>query len=168
MEQARLTAPQPAPRKTVRRRPLFTVEKANRAIPLVRRIVADIVKQHKKVCHLEDKCHMRRPGVSEEEQASLGRQYSKHLDKLRDLAEELTAVGCELKDWRQGLIDFAALYQGREVDLCWRLGEEKVEYWHEVGAGFPGRHLIDEHFIAEVGLCAAVSPVRDAEPVSSR
>ena len=149
MEQIRLSKPQ-SPKKAARRRPIFTVEKANRAIPLVKRIVADIVKQHKKVCHLEEKCHMRRPDVSEEQQERLGRQYGIELEKLRDLAEELSAVGCELKDWRRGLIDFAATYQGREVELCWRLGEQKVEFWHEIGAGFPGRQAIDEHFEAEV------------------
>jgi hypothetical protein len=156
MEQTRLSKPQP-PRKAVRRRPHFTVEKANRAIPLVRRIVADIVKQHRRVCHLEEKCHMRRPEVSEEQQERLGRQYSVELEKLRDLAEELSAVGCDLRDWRRGLVDFAALYQGREVDLCWRLGEERVVFWHEVGAGFPGRQAIDEEFASEVA--ASASPI---------
>lgn len=152
MEQTHLTKPQP-PRKSVRRKPLFTVEKANRALPLVQRIVADIVKQHKKVCALEERCHMRRPNVSEEEQARLGRQYSIEIEKLRDFAEELAAVGCDLKDWRRGLIDFAANYQGREVELCWHLGEDRVAYWHEVGAGFPGRHPIDDIFAADVAAC---------------
>lgn len=156
MEQTRLTRPQP-PKKSVRRRPLFTVEKANRAMPLVKRVVADIVKQHKKVCHLEEKCHMRRPDVSEAEQERRGKQYGVELLKLRDLAEELAAIGCELKDWRRGLIDFAAMYQGREVELCWRLGEERVEYWHEIGGGFPGRQPIDEHFAAEVEGLATIT-----------
>lgn len=148
MEQTRLTRPQPA-KKAIRRRPIFTLEKANRAIPLVKRVVGDIVKQHKKVCHLEEKCHMRRPDVSDEEQERLARQYGVALERLRDLAEELSAIGCELKDWRRGLIDFPAMYQGREVDLCWRLGEERVEYWHEIGAGFPGRQPVDDGFDAE-------------------
>ena len=156
MEQTRLSKPQPQ-KKAVRKRPLFTVERANRAIPLVKRVVADIVKQHKRVCHLEEKCHMRRPEVSEQEQEKLGRQYGLELEKLRDLADELSLIGCELKDWRRGLIDFAAMYQGREVDLCWRLGEERVEYWHEIGAGFPGRQPIDQDFAAQVSEVSAKS-----------
>ncbi len=154
MEQTHLTRQQPQPpRKSAPRKPLFTVEKANRALPLVQRIVSDIVRQHKKVCALEERCHMRRPTVSEEEQQRLGRQYAIEIEKLRELAEELTAVGCDLKDWRRGLIDFSALYQGREVELCWHLGEERVNYWHEIGAGFPGRHLIDDLFSADVAAC---------------
>jgi hypothetical protein len=149
MELNGLTKRQPA-RRSSRRRRIFTVEEANRTLPLVRRIVTDIVRQHKRVCALEERCHIRRPTVSSAEQERLGRQYNLELDKLRDLADELAAVGCQLKDWRRGLVDFAAVYQGRDVDLCWQLGEEKVEHWHEVGAGYPGRQVIDEHFAAQV------------------
>lgn len=149
MEINGLTKKQPR-RSHVRPRRFFTFEEANRSIPLVRRIVADIVKQHRKVCTLEERCHIRRPSVSAAEQERLGRQYNLELDRLRDLSEELAAVGCELKDWRRGLVDFAAHYQGREIELCWRLGEEKIEHWHEIGAGFPGRQMIDDEFLGHL------------------
>lgn len=125
---------------------IFTIEHANRTLPLVQRIVADMVRQYKKVDALEERCHIRRPSVSSEEQAGLCRQYEVELDKLRELTSELAAVGCEIKDWRLGLIDFAAVREGRVVELCWRLGEARIEYWHEVGAGFQNRQPIDETF----------------------
>ena len=37
-----------------------------------------------------------------------------------------------------GLVDFPALREGREVHLCWRSGEAKIDYWHEVDAGIAG------------------------------
>lgn len=58
---------------------------------------------------------------------------------LGDLARQITDLGCELKGVEEGLIDFRALREGREVYLCWRLGEERVEFWHELEGGFAGR-----------------------------
>lgn len=132
-----------------KRRKIFTLEHANRAIPLVKRIVADMVKQYKRVCSLEERCHIRRPDVSQEQHQAIRRQYEVELEKLRDLYEELTAIGCELKDWRMGLVDFPAVMDGREIELCWRLGEDRVEHFHEIGAGFSGRQSLSELIAAE-------------------
>ncbi len=54
-------------------------------------------------------------------------------------AERIRELGCELKDIEQGLIDFRAEMNGREVYLCWKLGEERIDWWHEMDAGFAGR-----------------------------
>jgi hypothetical protein len=71
----------------------------------------------------------------------------KELEQLAaDAAErvhELEAVGVVLKDLDAGLLDFPALRDGREVELCWHVGEDAVTHWHELGAGFPGRNRID-------------------------
>jgi hypothetical protein len=48
------------------------------------------------------------------------------------------------KDVEEGIIDFPALYRGRVVDLCFRLGEERIGYWHEIATGFAGRRPISE------------------------
>ena len=137
------------PDRSSSHRRVFTLEHANRALPFVKRVVADIVKQHRKVCALEDKCHIRRPSVSREEHDRIRDQYKVELERLRGLADELSSVGCRLRDWQRGVIDFRSVYQGREVELCWCLGQERVEYWHEVDEGFPCRRLIDAGFSAE-------------------
>lgn len=49
------------------------------------------------------------------------------------------ALGCEVKDPELGLIDFPSLRDGREVYLCWRLGEERIAYWHDLETGYLGR-----------------------------
>lgn len=61
---------------------------------------------------------------------------------LEALAEELAAVrghGVEVKDLEQGLCDFVSRREGRDVYLCWRLGEKEITHWHELSAGFAGR-----------------------------
>ncbi|HET9454735.1 MAG TPA: DUF2203 domain-containing protein, partial [Gemmatimonadaceae bacterium] len=52
---------------------------------------------------------------------------------------ELHRLGIVLKDRRLGLIDFPAVVEGRQVWLCWRLGEPSVQFYHELDAGFGGR-----------------------------
>ena len=56
---------------------------------------------------------------------------------------ELEALGVVVKDLDSGLLDFPALRDGAEVELCWHAGEETVAFWHELGAGFRGRKPID-------------------------
>jgi hypothetical protein len=58
--------------------------------------------------------------------------------------EQLDEWDIELKDIQTGLIDFRAMREGREIYLCWRLGEPEVEYWHELTAGFDGRQPLDD------------------------
>jgi hypothetical protein len=63
-----------------------------------------------------------------------------------DVAEcvrELDALGVVVKDLDSGLLDFPAVREGDEVELCWRVGEDEVAYWHSIGAGFAGRKPID-------------------------
>ena len=53
--------------------------------------------------------------------------------------DELHEIGCELKDYQMGLIDFTGRHQGRDICLCWKLGESAIAYWHETDSGFAGR-----------------------------
>jgi len=63
--------------------------------------------------------------------------------EVQALVERIQAFGCEVKDLEMGLVDFPALRKGRPVYLCWRLGEPRVGYWHELETGFAGRRPID-------------------------
>jgi hypothetical protein len=64
--------------------------------------------------------------------------------EIRALLEELAVLGVEVKDPDQGLIDFRAMRDGREVYLCWKLGEGvRIMYWHDLDAGYAGRRPLD-------------------------
>ena len=58
---------------------------------------------------------------------------------IQELINELSNFDCELKDPDIGLIDFLSLRDGREIYLCWYLGEERINYWHYLDTGFKGR-----------------------------
>jgi hypothetical protein len=66
---------------------------------------------------------------------------------LKEALEKIEQTGALVKDLDIGLIDFLSLYQGREVCLCWKLGEDRVRFWHGLEEGFRGRKLIDDEFL---------------------
>ena len=66
-----------------------------------------------------------------------------NFDRLDKLVHRIQDLGIHIKDINTGLMDFPALHEGREVYLCWRYGEPRVEYWHDIEAGFSGRQPID-------------------------
>jgi len=116
----------------------FTLDEANKTLPLVKRIVGDIVKTHGRVSELEaamlDAPSKTQPAAS----ADLDRA----VERLQAYVVELQNVGCQLKDPKIGLIDFLGRHQDRDICLCWKLGEEKIEYWHETTTGFAGRQPV--------------------------
>jgi hypothetical protein len=117
----------------------FTLAQANKSLALVRRIVADIVHCHQSATDLHEKLESTR---SAREQQTLQERLDSETRHLQEYVDELADVGCELKDFQTGLVDFIGRHQGRDVYLCWKLGEEKIEYWHELHTGFAGRQTV--------------------------
>lgn len=136
---------------------LFTLGLANRTLPLVRRIVADVTTRYKKICALEERCQGPVPEGADAAIDELRRQYGAELEALRQLSDELSAIGCDLKDVRRGIVDYRALHNGRIIEFCWRHGEESVKFWHELNDGFHDRQLIDEQFDAGVASPSAAT-----------
>ena len=119
----------------------FTLAQANSTLPLVRRIVRDIVRTHAEAMKTQAALqHLSGRGGKPQQEAQ--GQLASHMEHLEDFVDELREVGCELKDYRTGLIDFIGRHQGRDVCLCWKLGEDRVGYWHELDAGFGGRQPV--------------------------
>ena len=72
-----------------------------------------------------------------------GRQVGVAFLEVRRLIESVEQAGIVLRDIDRGLIDFPTLMDGREVYLCWELGEDDVGYWHELEGGYGGREPLD-------------------------
>ena len=66
---------------------------------------------------------------------------------LKEALERVEQAGALVKDLDIGLIDFLTLYRGREVCLCWKLGEDRIAFWHSTEEGFRGRREIDQDFL---------------------
>ena len=98
--------------------------------------------------------HERTPTAGErpysEEIAQSQAELEAEEDKLATYIDELTKLGVELKG-PDGLCDFPSLMDGREVYLCWRLGEPEVMHWHELNAGVAGRKPLTPYVAPRVG-----------------
>jgi hypothetical protein len=125
------------------RRKTFSVQEANCALPLVRRIVTDVVEQYGQLQRLARR-RERRGSRAGEDLIELEDKIHNTRDRLRELVDELAGIGVELKDLEAGLLDFPAKVDGRDIYLCWKLGESAVGYWHDCSAGFAGRRPISE------------------------
>lgn len=57
--------------------------------------------------------------------------------------EKILSTGCMIKDLDIGLLDFPAIVNNEEVYLCWKLGEDRIRYYHKQNEGYAGRKLLD-------------------------
>lgn len=124
----------------------FTVARANRSLVLVRRIVENIVEKYEELVELRREVdHVGETPGDAERAETVNRRLAECVDALTAMNQELLSIGCVLKDWRTGLVDFPAVRHGRRVWLCWRLGEPTVAHWHGLEDGFAGRRPIGPH-----------------------
>jgi hypothetical protein len=129
---------------------LFTPAEANSALDLVRPVAERLVRLRSRMRELVES-----QGTLVNAVAGNGAGYAAgdlnavqaELEQLAteaaDCVAELQDLGVVVKDLDLGLLDFPALRDGEEVELCWRVGEDAVGHWHEPGAGYSGRKPID-------------------------
>lgn len=125
----------------------YTVEEANQELPRVRRIVEQITQLSAMLPELEDQARIaeyesKRNGAGgetrERHQQARDAVGGAELELLKAVAA-LNGMGIQLKGPLEGLIDFPSYRDGELVELCWKLGEDRVEHWHRVGEGYAGR-----------------------------
>src|SRR2546421_1655184 len=134
------------PSQAPERAKLFTLQQANATLPLVQAIVTDLARLARDVEERRQRLALLMAGrqgkghdVYRDELEQMEDELEKDHDQLREYVRELQELGVELKDPIVGLLDFPCLMDGRVVYLCWKLGEPRIEYWHEIEAGFAGR-----------------------------
>jgi hypothetical protein len=120
----------------------FSPAEANRALVLVKRILADITTNYARMLELQDVIDAAQPGGVGENLRRAHEEIVAVAEKLQHCVGELADVGVELRDWSEGIVDFPCMADGRPVCLCWRLGERRVAHWHEVGEGFAQRRSL--------------------------
>ena len=122
----------------------FTLDQANRALVLADRIVTDVLADYQRVLDQQEILEvLQRKGASEKAKITQNLIISL-VERLQSYADELIDLGAEIKDWAGGMVDFPALMDGREIQLCWRHGEQSVQYWHDTDDGCTGRRPISE------------------------
>jgi hypothetical protein len=121
----------------------FTVEEANHLIPQMHALIEQLrqgrrhLRSHRPTAEAVAQKASGNGGGSE-----AGAYLSAYSQTLGQGLAQLQAMGVVLKDLDRGLVDFPHWREGREVYLCWKYGEERIDYWHEIDAGYSGRQLL--------------------------
>jgi len=151
----------------------FTIDRANERIPEVRELLLLLRSQRDELVRLRDR-YVRLTGgigvdegetpsadssrtsgsgsssgsgptMTERKEAGLLKLRIKGIvDQMGASVTRIDEWGITLRDIQTGLIDFPALVNGRQVWLCWQLGEGDIAWWHELDAGFSARQRLEE------------------------
>ena len=142
---------------------VFSLRTANAMLPLVRSITRDVVELSAEVANMRQRLHDlgadALEGGTDGEQPDL---YSTELDAIRESTErqsdrikqcvaELTQLNVWPRSLLSGYVDFPAVREGKDVCLCWRLGEPEVMYWHHADEPCSSRRLADLSLIRQSG-----------------
>jgi hypothetical protein len=143
----------------------FDLDEANEAIPELRTILETLRDERSQLIALRDEFARRAALEMSPGEAATGRVADDAAARNREDAAErrrlrlrmqgvidqmqagvarIDELGITLREIETGLVDFPALVSGRQVWLCWRLGEGDVEWWHELSDGFGGRRPLIE------------------------
>jgi acyl-CoA hydrolase len=98
-----------------------------------------LARAHRRV---RDREHQQPPRGPRRAREELEREALAIAAEIAGYEVELAQIGVRCTDHAAGLVDFPGELDGRPVELCWRLGEPTVQYWHEIGAGFAERRLL--------------------------
>lgn len=140
----------------------FTIDAANATIPELRTILETLRDERSQLIALRDEFRelsvdapseggtggspvaSRATGRVDGERARIRLRMQGVIDQMQAGVARIDELGVTLREIETGLVDFPALVSGRQVWLCWRLGEGDLEWWHELGDGFGGRQRLAE------------------------
>ena len=123
----------------------FDLDEANEALRELEPILAALRDQRAELIRLRDRVLAATSGEAAEpsdptdELKRLRLRMQGVVDQMQAGVARIDELGATLRDIETGLIDFPALASGRQIWLCWRLGEGPIEWWHELSSGFDGR-----------------------------
>lgn len=130
---------------------LFTLTEAERTRRQLEPVLIEAVETRRKLLPLEEElgtlsARIQTMGgivVPYEKVARVRFDHDRLAESLNASVQKIQATGCVLKDLDAGLLDFPAILNNEEVYLCWRLGEERIRFYHRQDEGFAGRKPIE-------------------------
>ena len=120
----------------------FTVEQANQALVLVRKIIADVLDAYQRVLDEQELLEIHHRAGDVQSARAIQTTIILLVEQLQSYSDELVEIGAEMKDWATGMVDFPSFRDGREIQLCWCYGEPDILHWHEIDDGCGGRQAL--------------------------
>ena len=126
---------------------VYTVSEAKRALPRVKAFMDSIQESRRQIMELRPLVWpLLRASATNGGNARIT-DLTEQFARLTAAVRQIVAMGILVKDVDAGLVDFLSLRRGQRVYLCWKYGEEELEYWHDTDAGYAGRQpIIEEDF----------------------
>ena len=128
----------------------FTREQADALLPQIEPLLREIQALRLTAAELAEQLAAQREKVAgnghlpQDDQRQTRDELNSINERIAAHIERVQAHGILIKDPDTGLIDFPTLRDGREVYLCWKLGEDRVRWWHPIETGFAGRQPLDD------------------------
>ena len=130
---------------------LFTLSEAERTRRELEPVLIEAMNGRKRMTELEESLAriasriMMMGGVivSYEKAAKLRAEHDRVVADVKSALEHIESTGCVVKDLDVGLLDFPAILENEEVYLCWRLGEDRIRFYHRQDEGCAGRKPLD-------------------------
>jgi hypothetical protein len=111
------------------REEVLAMQACKREIDLLREALVDVAGRATGNGHVQEEAAV----------AEKRRKAEALVEQLNERLARLNEWGIEMKGLDEGLLDFPSDRDGRVVYLCWRVGEERIAFWHEIDSGFAGR-----------------------------
>ena len=122
----------------------FTLTEANKQLPLIKKSLIKLrkIEQELAVFSLVDVQVDEFNESNAKTITKLNKDFHKLNYEFYKLIEEIESTGCILKDISKGLVDFYAKDKDKEILLCWQMGEESIQFFHDIENGYDGRKHI--------------------------
>jgi hypothetical protein len=135
---------------------LFTLKEAERARQELEPFLVEAMNCRKKLSGLENELSavaariMMMGGVivPYDKLAAVRMEHTQLGETLKTSLDRILETGCVIKDLDVGLLDFPSVIGNEEVYLCWKLGEDRIRFYHRQDEGFAGRKPLDPRDLA--------------------
>jgi hypothetical protein len=117
----------------------FTLEEANALVPEIAKLIDELIQVRDQLANLGSQLQSLIGHADGNGGNKTGSEYALTLSHFNARLSFFQDLGCELKDLDQGLVDFPSYRDGKLVYLCWKRGEDRVHFWHDIDTGFTGR-----------------------------
>lgn len=117
----------------------FTLEEANKLVPEFSQYFEEIFQLHENLRPERKQKELVTQTLSKNGGWSKSAEYLENSFKVSKILDKILKSGAVVKDLQRGLIDFPHLSEGKEVFLCWEVGEKEIKFWHDLESGYPGR-----------------------------
>ena len=131
----------------------FTVIEANALLPQVQPLLQQLQGIQRSIIETNQKLDEANAKLAQgngyplqsikEQISELTKHQLQLIDAFQSALDQLESLGCLLKDLSSGLIDFYGVREGQLILLCWKLGEDRIRFWHSLEGGYAGRQPLE-------------------------